>query len=201
MLLAAQTAERVALYRKAPPPGDPLPIHVDKADILDGPPSNKELWSVVRGLRNGCAAGASGLRAEHIKVWLRNVTRKEEEDGDIGLGDKWRLFVKLMKAIWERGCVPEQMRWEIIVLLPKGNNDYCGIGLLDPFWKVMEKNMVAQFASIKLHDFLHGGLLKRGTGTATFEAKLHQSLAWRDQCPLYQIYLCLKKAYDALDRE
>jgi hypothetical protein len=33
------------------------------------------------------------------------------------------------------------------------------------------------------------------------KAKLAQSLAWRDQCPLYQIYVDLKKAYDALDRE
>jgi hypothetical protein len=41
--LATQTAERVDLYRKVPPPGDPLPIHVDKVDISDGPPSNGEL--------------------------------------------------------------------------------------------------------------------------------------------------------------
>jgi hypothetical protein len=66
-------------------------------------------------------------------LWLRDVTRKEEEDGDVGLGDKWHLIVKLMKAIWEWGCVPKQMRWEIIILLPKGNDDYHGIGLLDPF--------------------------------------------------------------------
>ena len=59
----------------------------------------------------------------------------------------------------------------------------------------------ARFTSIKFHDCLHGGLTKRGTGTATIEAKLYQSLAWRDQCPFYQIYLDLKKAYDALDRE
>jgi hypothetical protein len=38
-------------------------------------------------------------------------------------------------------------------------------------------------------------------GTATIEAKLAQSLAWHDQCPLYQIYVDLKKAYNALDRE
>ncbi len=31
------TAEHVDLYRKVPPPGDPLPIHVDKADIPDDP--------------------------------------------------------------------------------------------------------------------------------------------------------------------
>ena len=134
-------------------------------------------------------------------MWLSDVIREEEEESDVGLGDKWHIFVKLMQAIWEQGCVPEQMRWEIIVLLPKGNGDYRGIGLLDPFWKVVEKIMVARFASIKFHDCLHGGLAKRGTGTATIEAKLHQSLAWRDQCPLYQIYLDLKKAYDALDRE
>ncbi len=134
-------------------------------------------------------------------MWLRDVVREEKEDRDVGLGDKWRIFVKLMQAIWEQGSVPEQMRWEIIVLLPKGNGDYRGIGLLDPFWKVVEKIMVARFTSIKFHDCLHGGLTKRGTGTATIEAKLHQSLAWRDQCPLYQIYVDLKKAYDALDRE
>ncbi len=33
------------------------------------------------------------------------------------------------------------------------------------------------------------------------KAKLAQSLAWRNQCPLYQIYVDLKKAYNALDRE
>ena len=36
-------------------------------------------------------------------------------------------------------------------------------------------------------------------GTAIMEVKLHQQLAWVDQVPLYQIYLDLKKAYDALD--
>ncbi len=61
--------------------------------------------------------------------------------------------------------------------------------------------MVAQFALIRLHHCLHGGLSRRGMRTATIEARLHQSLAWHNQCPLYQIYLDLKKAYNALDRE
>jgi hypothetical protein len=33
------------------------------------------------------------------------------------------------------------------------------------------------------------------------KAKLAQSLAWRKQCPLYQIYLDLKKAKDAAPPE
>jgi hypothetical protein len=72
---------------------------------------------------------------------------------------------------------------------------------LEPFWKVIEKIVVAQFASIKFHDSLHSGLLAWGTGTAMIEARLHQSLPWHNQCPLYQIFLDLKKAYGALDRE
>ena len=43
-----------------------------------------------------------------------------------------RTFVKLVKAIWDTGCVPQQILWTIIVLLPTGGGGYRGIGLLDP---------------------------------------------------------------------
>ena len=105
-----------------------------------------------------------------------------------------------MQTIWERGSVPEQMTWEIIVLLPKGGGDYPGIGLLEPFWKVVEKIIVRRLALIEFHICLHGGLPKRGTGTVSIVAKLAQQLAWQDQCPLYEIYVDLKKAYDSIDR-
>jgi hypothetical protein len=35
------------------------------------------------------------------------------------------------------------MTWMIIILLPKGGDDYCGIVLLNPIWKVVEKVMLA----------------------------------------------------------
>ncbi len=78
-----------------------------------------------------------------------------------------------MQTIWERGSVPEQMTWEIIVLLPKGGGDYPGIGLLEPFWKVVEKIIVRRLALIEFHICLHGGLPKKGTGIAP---RLKQSL-------------------------
>jgi hypothetical protein len=53
---------------------------------------------------------------------------------------------------------------------------------------------------LKLHDCLHGGLPRRGTGTAIMEVKLNQQLAWVEQAPLYQIYLDLKKAYNTLNQ-
>jgi hypothetical protein len=99
MSLAAQTAKRVALYKRVASKGDPIPIHIDKTDIPDNIPSDGELRAVVRELGNGCAAGATGLQVEHIKVWLSDAVRKEEEQSNIGLGHKWRVFVKMMQAI------------------------------------------------------------------------------------------------------
>ncbi len=83
-------------------------------------------------LRNGCPAGATGMRAEHLKEWFGDMKCKETEDGVEGIGDHWRSFVALLQAIWERGSVQTQMAWMIIVLLPKGGGDYYSIGLLDP---------------------------------------------------------------------
>ncbi len=99
---------------------------------------------VVAKLRNGRAAGATGMKAEHLKEWLADIKREEREEGRVdGLGDRWRSCVALLRAVWTTGTVPTQMTWMIIVLLPKGGGDYCGIGLLDPIWKVVEKVMVA----------------------------------------------------------
>ena len=61
--------------------------------------------------------------------------------------------------------------------------------------------MDTRLSSIKFHDCLHGFLSGRGTGTATTEVKLTQQLAYLEQAPLYGIFIDLKKAYDAMDRE
>ncbi len=75
-------------YGRVPSPGQPIPIHVNTVDIPDGIPSDGELRAVVRGLRKG-HAGTSGLQAEHIKMWLTDVVCKDEEQSDVGLGEKW----------------------------------------------------------------------------------------------------------------
>jgi hypothetical protein len=94
-----------------------------------------------------------------------------------------------------------QMSWIVVVLLPKGGGDFQGIGLLDPCWKVVEKIMVRRMGAIDFHPCLHGGMPKRGMGTARIEAKLAQQLAWVEQEPLYQIFVDLRKAYNHLNRE
>jgi hypothetical protein len=141
--MAAQTEERIQLHTAVSPPGWAMRINVDPAAVPDAAPTDSELRAVVRKLRNGCVAGATGMKAEHLKEWLRDMTREEAEDGVEGIGDRWRMFVALLQTVWERGHIPTQMTWMIVVLHPKGGGDFRGIGLLDPIWKVVEKVMVA----------------------------------------------------------
>ena len=83
------------------------------------------------------------MRAEDIKSWLRGVEREEEaenegKEGHEGAGDTWRLFVRLLQHVWNTGEIPLQMNLSVVVLIPKGNNDFRGIGLLEVAWKVLE---------------------------------------------------------------
>jgi hypothetical protein len=107
--LASQTAERVELYTAVPPPGWSMPINVTPTPVPDGTPMDHEIREVVGKLQNGRAAGATGMRAEHLKEWLRGIKREEAADGVEGAGDRWRLFVALMQATWESGTMPTQM--------------------------------------------------------------------------------------------
>jgi hypothetical protein len=143
------------------------------------------------------------MRAEHVKEWLQGVRREEdpEQNGYKGAGDPWRLLMKLVTKVWETGTIPQQLGWIIVVLIPKGGGDYRGIGLLEPIWKIIERVMDRRLNAIPIHESLHGCRDGRGTGTAVIEAKLAQQLAHLEQCPFYGIFLDLKKAFDAMDRE
>jgi hypothetical protein len=136
-----QTLERVDLYARRDSPGNTLPINVAPTEINDNVPSDGELRGVVGKLNNGRAAGASGMRAEHVKKWLHDVRREEDPEGQRAenAGDRWRLFVWLVQAEWTHGEIPRQLLWIIVVLIPKGGGDYRGIRLLEPIWECIER--------------------------------------------------------------
>ncbi len=75
-----QTSERVDLYARRLSPGDPLPINVKRTKINDDVPSDGEIRTAVSKLSNGCAAGASGMRAEHAKEWLRGIRQEDDPE-------------------------------------------------------------------------------------------------------------------------
>jgi hypothetical protein len=55
--------------------------------------------------------------------------------------------------------------------------------------------------SIQLHDSLHGCQHQRGMETAIIEAKLVQQLSYLEMQPFYGVFLDLRKAFNAMDRE
>ncbi len=66
--MVRQMAERVESYTRAPPMGEALPFNFPHFEISDDMPKDSEIRKVVGGLRNGRAGGATGMKAEHIKV-------------------------------------------------------------------------------------------------------------------------------------
>ena len=109
-------------------------------------------------------------------------------------------MVELVQTAFGEGRLAEESIWQAVVLIPKGEKDYCGIGLVEVMWKLVAEILNFRLtASITFHDFLHRFWAGRGTGTATLEAKLIQQLAALREEVLYVIFLDLHKAYDALD--
>ena len=92
--------------------------------------------------------------------------------------DNWTRVVDLVQSeFWERKLVEEAM-WQAVVLIPKGDKDYRGIGLVEVMWKVVVAILNLRLtASITFHDFVHRFQVGFRTGTATLEAKLLQQLA------------------------
>jgi hypothetical protein len=202
--MECQTSEKVNLYTRRGSPGYPLPINVERIEINDDVPSDGEIRLAAGKLSNGQAAGASGMRAKHVKEWLRGIKREEDPAGQGGIpsdGDNWRLFLRLIQAAWTNGIIPCQLLWIIVVLIPKSGSNYRGIGLLEPIWKVIKQIIDHRLDAFKLHDSLHGCRNKRGTGTAIIEAKLAQQLLYLKLKPFYGVFLDLHKAFDAMDRE
>jgi hypothetical protein len=143
------------------------------------------------------------MRAEHVKAWLWGIMAEEDlkGQGNEGKGANWELFVQLIQAVWTHGIIPRQMLWSIVVLIPNGKGDYCGIGLLEPIWKVLEQIMDCRLDAIELHNCLHGCRAHRGAGTRVIEAKLAQQLSYLELKPFYWVFLDLKKAFNSMDQE
>jgi hypothetical protein len=70
-----------------PPIGWLLPINVTPIPVPDKPPTDSEIWEVVAKLQNSCVAGATGMKVEHLKEWLRGIGREEAEECAEGAGD------------------------------------------------------------------------------------------------------------------
>ena len=58
--------------------------------------------------------------------------------------------------MWESRFIPVELVWNMLVLIPNGNVDNWGIGVLEAFWKVVEVTIYTQIKYVvQFHDVLH----------------------------------------------
>ena len=114
-------------------PPDRIPILVAPFDIDDVVPEPDKIADAIRGLKNGKSPGPSKDRAEHLKEWVKEAYRDVDP-----YQENWDRVVNLIQTCFRERQVPTQLSWSTAVLLPKGNGDYRGIGLLEISWKVIE---------------------------------------------------------------
>ena len=154
---------------------------------------------MVRHLRPHSEGGHTYLRTEHFKQW-----KMEAYPGEQSKNPPWRercmCLVDILQHMCLTGEIPRELRWTVLVLVPKGTTDTQDIGLLETLWKVAEALIdTCLQASLYMHNFLHRFRDGRGTGTDIMELKLAQELARIYQSLILLVFLDLRKAYDAVE--
>ena len=110
-------------------------------------------------------------------------------------------LVDMVQFMWDRRTISSEMGWKIVILVPKGNADTRGMGLLGIFWKVMEGIIDTRInKAVAFHYFLRVFRTGMGAGKAIMGLNLVQDLASIYQDPPFLVFMDLIKAYDNLDR-
>ena len=70
--------------------------------------------------------------------------------------ERWQKLVGITQLMCNHGHIPMELGWNILVLIPKGNADTRGIGLMESLWKVVEAIIDTHLMeSVRLHDVPH----------------------------------------------
>ncbi len=87
-----QTNKREELYTERAAYSKAFPANGMPYAITNNQPIDGKLWAVVSLLSHGRCGGASGIRVEHIQVWLQGAKRAEDPEAatsHIGAGKTW----------------------------------------------------------------------------------------------------------------
>ena len=89
---------------------------------------------------------------------------------------------------------------EKVVLIPKGKWDFQEIGIVEVLWKAVASLINRRLMeAITYHDAFNRFWVGWGTGTIALEAKLIQQLTSMREAVLFEVFLDIQKAYDALE--
>lgn len=160
------------------------------------PPSEKELLNAIRKLRNGKAAGESGILPEMVKVACT-----EEEF--------LSKLLQLVHEVWTECTVPCDWRDAILVPIPKKGDLSCcdnwrGISLLDVVGKVVARVLqerLQKLAEDELPESQCGFRKNRSCADMIFTVRQLVEKSWEHESKAFFTFIDLKKAYDSVPRE
>ena len=147
-------------------------------------------------LKKGKAPGSSSILPEVLKVGRKDTNLKE-------------MVWDLVKAIWEKKCVPQEWVDAILIPIPKKDNlhscdNWQSIALLEVMGKVVARviqGSLQTLAEKELPESQCGFRRGRGCTDMVFTIRQLTEKAIEHQVKQYLIFVDLKKAYDSDPRE
>jgi hypothetical protein len=137
-----QTNKREELYVERAAYGTAFPENGVPYAIGNNQLIESKLRAVVSLLSHRRCRGTSGIRAEHIKAWLRGAKREEDPEmaaSHVGAGKTWHKFACLCTSVWNTGAIPQQMCWVITVLILKGGGSIVALECSSQFGKCLRR--------------------------------------------------------------
>lgn len=165
-------------------------------EFLGVKPTLGEVRQALTKLKNGKAAGSSGILPEMLKAGKRN-------------DDFVQMISDLVGAVWEEHSVPQEWVDAILVPIPKKGNLQCcdnwrGIALLDVVGKLVARvvqTRLQKLAENELPESQCGFRRGRGCTDMIFVVRQLAEKAIEHQTKQFFVFVDLRKAYDSVPRE
>ena len=172
------------------------PYKIGEEDITQGPLDDineLEIKDIIKGIKNGKAAGPSGLAGELIKA-----------SEEIGVN----VMTNICRELFKGEIIPYDWKNSFTIPIYKGKGEnlvcqnYRGIRLLEHGLKIYEKILEKRLEEIVKIENCHFGFLKgKSTTDAIFIIRQLKEKYQEKKLKLYHIFIDLEKAFDRVPRE
>lgn len=157
-------------------------------------PSEEEVESAIKALKNNKAPGEDGVPAELLKA---------------GGNALWKKLHALIVKIWNEEKIPKE--WNLAIIVPihkKGDKlsccNYRGISLLNTVYKVLSKiiyNRLQEYSEEIIDENQTGFRKQKSTIDQIFIIKQILSKYWEFNKVAHLLFIDFKKAYDSINRK
>ncbi len=174
---------------------------------LNGPIAWDELHWALRAIKSGKAPGDDGLPPEWFKVMVEDSQDLQDEPRS----PMGRVFLRVIRSVWERASVPDCWSQAVLVSIPKkgdptNTDNYRGISLMGVALKLLCMVVTRRMRlALEARNVLvpeQAGFRSReecmGQAIALYEVVTRRKLCGQ---PTYATFIDFKKAYDTVPHE